>query len=213
MDEEKYRKLKREFRTPSFRDRMVKEVGCKCYNCGLTNSEDIIEYHHVVPLVLGGTNSISNIVALCRKCHSLAHGAKNVGMVNKKEPGRMGGRPKFKPAEDYKSTIDRFIRGEIGKSECQKLVGITSRGTKLNDMDFYYDYLEELGIIHMRNLVDFHKSKGEGNQVVAYVIHTDGTRIDYLKSGEEIRSIDMATVVKCQEKQRKKRSRINSFVK
>ena len=65
----------------------------------------------------------------------------------------------------------------------------------------------------MRNLVDFHKSKGEGNQVVAYVIHTDGTRIDYLKSGEEIRSIDMATVVKCQEKQRKKRSRINSFVK
>lgn len=211
MDKERYEKLKREFRTPSFRDRMVKEVGCKCYNCGLTNSEDIIEYHHVVPLVLGGTNSMSNIVALCRKCHSLAHGAKDVRKINKKEPGRMGGRPKFKPAEDYKSTIDRFIRGEIGKSECQVLVGM--KAGKLNDMDFYHEYLKELGIIHMRNLVDAIRTECEENRVVSYIIFTDGTRVDYLKSGKEIKSTDMATVVKCQEKQRKKRSRINSFVK
>ena len=209
MDEERYKKLKKEFVTPSFRDKMTKEVGCKCYNCGVANSDSIIEYHHVVPLVLGGTNSMSNIVALCRDCHLLAHGAKDVKKRNR-EPGRMGGRPRFKPREDYKKNLDMFIRGKIGKSECQKLVGM--KAGKLNDMDFYHDYLGELGIIHIRNLVDFHKIKGDGSQVLSYVIFKDGTRIDYLKSGEEIKSVDMATVVKCQEKQRKKRSRVNSFI-
>ncbi len=43
----------------------------KCVNCG-SNLE--IQLHHIIPLSLGGTNNISNIVALCGKCHGKIHG-------------------------------------------------------------------------------------------------------------------------------------------
>lgn len=208
MDNELYIKRKKEYRTPTFRDRMVLEVGNKCYNCGRDNTETYIEYHHVVPLALGGTNSMTNIVALFRDCHHLAHGSKDVKKLNRGEPSKMGGRPRFKPVDNYKEILDRFIRGEIGKTECQQMVGIKSKCTKLNDMDFYHDYLEENNIVYMRNLVDFHKSKCADTDIVSYIVRNDGTRIDYTESGTEIKSMDMATLIKCQSKKRKRKSRV-----
>lgn len=45
-------------------------IGTKCVNCGST--EDI-RYHHIVPIGMGGSESLSNICCLCAKCHSLVH--------------------------------------------------------------------------------------------------------------------------------------------
>ena len=46
------------------------EVGTKCANC---LSEKELEYHHIVPIALGGSNLITNFVCLCSKCHETIH--------------------------------------------------------------------------------------------------------------------------------------------
>ena len=195
MDNVLYKKLRKEFTTPSFRNRLIKQLGCSCYNCGRTNKELTIEYHHVVPLIHGGTNNITNIVPLCEDCHIKAHGSKR----SSKNHGTRIGRPKFKPLENYKQTLDRFLRGEIGKAECQILVGM--KVGKLNDMDFYHDYLKELGIIYSRNLVDAIRTKEYPEErIVSYVVYSDGVRNDFTKGGKVIISKDLATVVRCQNK-------------
>ncbi len=43
----------------------------KCVNCGEMNG---LHLHHIVPLAVGGTNNISNVVILCSKCHGKIHG-------------------------------------------------------------------------------------------------------------------------------------------
>ena len=45
-------------------------VGKECCNC---SSIEDLEYHHIVPLSLGGQDKLSNICCLCYKCHSLIH--------------------------------------------------------------------------------------------------------------------------------------------
>lgn len=213
MDNILYKQLKKEFLIPSFRDMLIRELGCTCGNCGKDNKETPIEYHHIVPLALGGTNNLGNIVPLCRKCHLLVHGAKDVRKLNRDTPDKLGGRPKFIPNENYREVLSRYLKGRLGKSECQRLVGVKSKGTKLNDLQIYIDYLEEQGIVHMRNLVDAIKDTDcPAERIVSYVVYNDGTRIDYTKSGKEIKSIDMPTVVKYQGKKRKKRSRVHSLL-
>jgi hypothetical protein len=43
-----------------------------CGNC-LSDEGDKIIFHHIVPVILGGTDNLSNIVPLCDKCHKLIH--------------------------------------------------------------------------------------------------------------------------------------------
>lgn len=45
-------------------------VGRVCVNCGAI---DDIEYHHIVPLSLGGNDVLSNICPLCATCHGKVH--------------------------------------------------------------------------------------------------------------------------------------------
>lgn len=45
-------------------------IGRECVNC---HSKNDLTYHHIVPLNLGGHDEISNMVCLCRRCHSLIH--------------------------------------------------------------------------------------------------------------------------------------------
>lgn len=66
----------------------------KCANCG---SVENIEIHHIVPLIVGGTNKRSNLVALCQDCHAKIHGLnrqgdKNgigTGLINSAKSGRI----------------------------------------------------------------------------------------------------------------------------
>lgn len=42
----------------------------KCYNCGATEN---LNYHHIIPLALGGNNILTNVAVLCGKCHWAVH--------------------------------------------------------------------------------------------------------------------------------------------
>ena len=44
------------------------------YRCALCDSTDGLQIHHVVPRGQGGTNSPHNLITLCWRCHSYAHG-------------------------------------------------------------------------------------------------------------------------------------------
>ena len=55
--------------------------GC-CINCGISQSIEEMEFHHVIPLSIGGNDVASNIVCLCSKCHKLLHGISNNGIIS-----------------------------------------------------------------------------------------------------------------------------------
>ena len=55
-------------------DEIKDKVGRSCANCGAT---DDLQYHHIVPLAIGGNDIVSNMVCLCARCHWVIHqGAK-----------------------------------------------------------------------------------------------------------------------------------------
>lgn len=45
--------------------------GYKCVNCGLGNV--VLHAHHIVPLLGGGSNLLSNLATLCKDCHAKIH--------------------------------------------------------------------------------------------------------------------------------------------
>jgi len=55
----------------SLRRAVYRRDGYQCANCGAKGVE--LHAHHIVPLSVGGTNSESNIVTLCRDCHKSLH--------------------------------------------------------------------------------------------------------------------------------------------
>lgn len=46
------------------------QIGTQCCNCGATEA---LEYHHIVPLAIGGKDTVSNMCCLCFLCHELIH--------------------------------------------------------------------------------------------------------------------------------------------
>ena len=54
---------------------LVKEKGQVCCNCGNKNN---IQYHHIVPLAIGGQDILTNIAPLCEACHNLVHSKKSI---------------------------------------------------------------------------------------------------------------------------------------
>lgn len=49
--------------------------GATCVDCGicLVTSGEITDIHHVIKRSKGGTDSLENLVTLCRKCHNKRH--------------------------------------------------------------------------------------------------------------------------------------------
>ena len=52
------------------RRRVYRRDRYTCQNCGATGVR--IEAHHVVPIRSGGSHHLSNLISLCRGCHSKA---------------------------------------------------------------------------------------------------------------------------------------------
>lgn len=116
---DKLKELRMEFASATFRRDMKEQLGKTCVNCF---SDKDIEYHHIVPLVNGGTNNLSNIVPLCKECHYKAHDKEyKHGCSN-------AGRPKKCNIEDENvlSILHRYFNLEIGKKETRSLLNITN---------------------------------------------------------------------------------------
>lgn len=50
------------------------QIGTVCINCGATEE---LQYHHVVPISMGGNDIPSNMVCVCARCHSMIHYGKD----------------------------------------------------------------------------------------------------------------------------------------
>lgn len=126
-------------------------IGRKCCNCG---KEKDLEYHHIVPLSMGGSNNLSNLCCLCYSCHSLIHfgekknishsEATKAGLQRAKEKGIKLGQPKgikliTKKSIEAKQKIIELnydFNGSLNNEETYKKIGI-SRKT-------FYKYKKEL---------------------------------------------------------------------
>lgn len=140
-----------------------KELGDRCANCG---SDDHVEYHHIVPLCAGGTNNITNIVPLCRKCHLAAHSA----LPRKGHAGK-GGRPRKKLPDNYLDIFNDYINAVIGSKEfCRRL----NTGKHVCEVEEFKKYLEEKGIVRVRSNVDYYDRLHRGDRCT-HVWYADGT--------------------------------------
>ena len=155
----------------SFRKQLIEECGKICVNCG---SSEYIEYHHIVPLFLGGSNNFSNIVPLCNRCHKAAHKGRHMSLyVNKKNSGRSA----LNTDEYAYSVFDKYIMCEIGTRECKELLGYANK-TPLRERTQFVKYRKEKGIKDYRNNVDIIRAKRGSslNCISGYVLYEDGTR-------------------------------------
>ena len=91
-------------RKKSVLDDVTKRFGCNCANCG---SPEMVEYHHIVPLYVGGTNNPTNIIPLCASCHYLVHhGVRLDKTVLKK---MRGGRPRAIATDEQKKAFEDYL--------------------------------------------------------------------------------------------------------
>lgn len=166
--------LRKEFNNETFKKEIYKQQGRRCVNCG---SEEYIELHHVVPLILGGANRISNIVPLCHKCHMAAHNGRHVKDFSDKSNY---GRKSIISKEEAYPYFDMYCNGEIGTMDCVRLCGY-SPNIKVSDIPMFKNsYKKEHGIKQMRNLIDFYNSKRykrlKSGECVGWILYTDGRK-------------------------------------
>ena len=172
-----YQQLRLEFMSDSFRKELKDRLGCSCVNC---ESEADIEYHHIIPLALGGTNKISNIVPLCYACHQIAHGSRNIRRLCR---AKNTGRPKIAKPDNADNVLWKYICGEIGGKQCREQLGL-KLSMKLTDLWYFREFLKENHIIQYKNKVDLFNckkncAKSHKGQIIA-IVRFDN-REDYVK--------------------------------
>lgn len=165
--------LRKEYNRQSFKKQLRKALGCKCVNCG---SDIGIEYHHIVPLALGGTNRLTNIVPLCNICHEKAHGSQNIRQI---KGAITGGRKRLPLPDNYEEILWKYMYGEIGKSECEQLLGI--KGTsKLNDRPFMKEFIAKYNIVSYKNKIDTYRHYSNSihkGKLLSRVVFADGNEV------------------------------------
>ena len=162
------------FSKESFRKELKKELGNICCNCG-TNEN--IEYHHIVPVVYGGTNKLSNIVPLCIECHFKAHEKTNYeGIANARKNGTVGRKHKVSYEECFPYIVD-YIYGRIGKKEFKARCKYSEK-YKLDKCSYIERYKKENGIKSFKNIIDIINIKGKltDDKYVGYIEFENGKR-------------------------------------
>lgn len=117
--------------------------GERCANCG---TEKDIEWHHIVPLYVGGTNSPSNLVPLCTDCHHAVHTGVRYYEHKKKSDGR---KPRTTNEEQRSAFID-YVFCRIPKKEACRIIGV-SRIDQCRPQRWMTAVLDELGVERFKN--------------------------------------------------------------
>lgn len=128
ISDKRFKDMKNEYNRATFRNILEKTLEPICVNCGSTEK---LSFHHIVPLSLGGTNNISNIVRLCPTCHDKAHigygDIKKIGIFKAMQRDNMG-RKKLVEFNDYTiSVLHRYFKCEIGTLEAKSLLGMSPK--------------------------------------------------------------------------------------
>ena len=171
MTKEERSRLRNESTTKGFRNAVIKIYGDACISCG---SKENIEFHHVLPLILGGGNVPSNVVPLCHACHKAVHTGQH--MSHYTNPKGTGGRKSFIDNDpEICKYFDMYISGEIGRMKLAELTGYTHR-SMTKGLPAFRKYLASKGIADMKNTVDVAGATSglfEGKRV-GFVKYTDG---------------------------------------
>ena len=169
-------------RAGSYREAMRKVLGTKCVNCG---SEEYIEYHHIVPIHLGGIDKLENMVALCNRCHKVVHSGQHIRRYRNTSHD---GRPRKVTKEEVWKALDLFFSGSISSRKCKQLLGL-SQTSQIHVSPYLKEYMIEKNIIEFKNTVDVAATTGcdglyEG-RLVGHVKYKDGMieDIHYKESG------------------------------
>lgn len=143
-----------------------------CANCGSTKH---IEYHHIVPLRLGGTNRLTNIVPLCHRCHAAAHNGRHV--KHYADHPKDSGRPAKCDNEAAFEALDLLAAGEIGVRRCKALMNLSDR-TQPQKVTQYSIWREKRGVTSLRNFLDVKITNSpmsvEDGCVIGEVSYADG---------------------------------------
>lgn len=122
------KELRKEFETMSFKQNVIEQLGTECVNCGKYANI----YHHIVPLAVGGTNRLSNIVPLCEKCHGKVHNRKSLsikslqrqGIERAKKQGKYKGRKKIETNDNFIEVYNSWKQGNITAVKAMEELGL-----------------------------------------------------------------------------------------
>ena len=164
-----------------FKAEIIRLHGNVCCNCG---SDKDIEWHHIVPIEIGGNDVPSNIVPLCYDCHkAVTHNQLLIATAGRKHD--KGGRKRAIP-ENYKEILDDYFTCKIGKAEAAKRLGWENR-SNFADSDWYREYKQECGIKRFRNNIDLVFAQSKKASVHVFVKSTaekvflDGRPVGYVE--------------------------------
>lgn len=100
----------------------------RCMNCTASGSDVTLDVHHIVPRGQAGSNRLSNMVVLCRRCHDAAH-RKGLAPHVKFDNGAMDNEA-FGLYVEYWRTLDIAIFDEatncwcVPKADMERLIEI-----------------------------------------------------------------------------------------
>ena len=185
-DEERklFNQRRLEYNRPSFKKMLSENLPHECHVCGCTDESKLI-YHHIVPLSLGGENNLRNIIVLCVDCHAKTH-MRLSAFADRSKAGRHTTAP-----DDYKAILERYIDGDIGRNECERLMGFKNT-SKIYDSPLYRRFLDEKGIIKVQNLIDVRSYKSPEIKIGAKIVEVtfkDGTIKEIYYTGHGYKKI------------------------
>ena len=169
--------LRNEYRKLKLSGELAASLGCTCSNCG---SSESIEYHHIVPLHLGGTNRLTNIVPLCNRCHKSAHRGRHIShYINQSN----GGRPNKVSDKVAFKALDMWADGQIGTRKLRQLMGLKDKrsngGSAVNTYPQYHRWLKDRGYECVKNTLDCKATSScdwvDGDTIVGKITYPDGS--------------------------------------
>lgn len=182
-----YERLRKEFSSAKFHKQLPERCGTECVNCG--DSENI-EYHHAVPLEVGGTNNFKNIIPLCRTCHMKIHMQHFAKAKRNEKLKKVSGRKRVH-ADNYKELLMDFLTCKISKSECKERLGVNGNFV---DTVWFEEFKKENKIKRYRNNIDLLNSSVNGGVVegkqVGYLEFENGERHLFVWHEGEARKIN-----------------------
>ena len=160
------------------RDEVLERYGGKCANCG---SSDDLEIHHIVPVALGGTDNVTNLIPLCHVCHLSAHRGRSIDDIKEHlGTAKRGGRKSKIDFDEFDKAFEKYATGRIGKKKFCELVGYSDN--VLKKCPHYAKSMSDRGIVRLKNNVDvmFTNSGNIGHGAIVGVAEYDNGRTELM---------------------------------